>query len=380
MAKFWTSIAENLESGGATWFGKLLAGVGGSLLRSLGVFLGESMSGRDQEYLDYQDKINDDNAEVAYQHQKEFMENYLTPQAQIISQAKGYEAIGMNKMAMAGTQPGATSASVPQASAPSGGAPFNPVDLLGTILNYKLGQRKLDIEEDLLPYRQDELGSRAGLNVVRAWEIQTLLPSKVENLDASTELFREKINTEQTQQALNRSGISRNQADALVSIRQAAILAIDEKNRQSFLDSEIALNKANERLAKASASRNLAEVRKITQEIENLQVEHDNLLKEGVNLVLEGGKLAHEFTIVGAEAGNVDTKIKQENAGRIVGMVCDGINTVTNVVAAGSGVASAAASVSRANTYKGSMSYTEDRSYYNSQGELTRHSKISRRR
>lgn len=359
MASFFEEYAENLESGGSTSFGKFLGKLGGSLFRWLGVFLGESMSNRDKQYLDYQDELNDENAEVSFQHQKELIENYFTPQAQIISQAKGYEAIGMNKMAMAGTQPGATSASAPQAAAPSGGVSFNPADLLGTILNYKLGQRKLDIEEELLPFRQGELESRSELSLTRSMEIKTLLPSKVENLDASTALFREKINTEQTQQMLNAAGITQKMADSLVSLRQAAILAIDERNRQKFLDSEIALNKANERRAAAASARDRAAVLKIDEETKNLVEERNLMLKEGIRKTLENGQMAHEFTIIAAEAGNIDTKIKQENAGRVVDMVCDGINTVTGVVStaitgvnASSLRQTAKASTSRAESYR----------------------------
>lgn len=361
MAKsIWSSIADNMSSGGATSFGKFLNGLGASIFRYIGSYLGESMSNREKERLDYEDEINDENAEVSWQHQKEFQENYLSPHAQMMSQAQAYQELGINKMAFAGqSAPGASSASAPQASAPSGGGDFNPAELLSTILNFKLGQRRLDIEEELLPYKQDELWTRSGLNVSRAYEIETLLPSKVENLDASTDLMREQINTQETIQELNRVGVTRAQADALVSLRQAAILAIEGENKQRYLDSEIALNEANQQLAFAAASQNYARVKEITQNIENLKVEHDNLLKDGIYKTIENGQMAHQLTIVAAEAGNIGTKIKQENAGRVVDMVCDGINTVTGVVStaitgvnASATVRTSRASKSRAQSYR----------------------------
>lgn len=268
-----------------------------------------------------------------------------------------YQDAGLNPMLIAGSGPVAAS-TAPSASGASAPA-MN--ELFSAILNYKLGQRKLDIEEQLLPYRQGELGTRSGLNIARANEINTLLPERVENLRENTNLLIERAVSEQYNQDLMAAGITQKEAEAALLVRQEAILAIDEKNRQRFLDIDMDLKSAQARMARAAASRDFAEVARIQQETANLQVEHDNLLKEGVGIVLNNGKLAHEFSILGKEDLNTDKRIKQENAQRVVGMVTDSIDSVVGIVSGVSGVASAGAALrTAAASSRRARAYEED--------------------
>lgn len=285
-----------------------------------------------------------------------------------------YKEAGVNPMMLAGQGVG----SVPSASnANTNNQGLDVGKMIESLLGYKNESRRLDLQEQLLPYQQDALSAQAGLSNTRANEINTLLPERVENLRQNTNLLIERCFTEQGQQALAAAGVTQKEAEAALLIRQEAILAIDEKNRQRFLEIEMDLKQANARMARAASARDFAEVARISQETRNLQVEHDNLLKEGVGIALNNGKLAHEFNIVAKEDANTETRLKQENAQRVVGMVCDGINTVVGVVGAATGVGnmtaalkSAAASESRASTYESNSHYTETEEYYNDKGKI----------
>ena len=181
-----------------------------------------------------------------------------------------YQEAGLNPMLLSNSGP----VSASTAPAASGASAPSLTDLFSTILNYKLGQRKLDIEEQLLPYRQNELGTRSGLNEARTNEINTLLPERVENLRENTNLLIERAVSEEYNQDLMAVGITQKEAEAALLVRQEAILAIDEKNRQRFLDIDMDLKAAQARMARAAASRDFAEVARIQQETANLQVSH----------------------------------------------------------------------------------------------------------
>lgn len=151
---------------------------GGGLLSTIyKIIYGErawnNMAPSTRKQLDYEDVINDENATVAYLRQREFQENYLTPQAQLNSMAAGFKDVGLNKMMLAGAQPGASSAAVPQASASGAGSPSMPSGIdaaLGAILDYavnkkrvdndyKLRERGLEIEQERLNMMKPYYGS-----------------------------------------------------------------------------------------------------------------------------------------------------------------------------------------------------------------------------
>lgn len=98
-----------------------------------------------KEAMSYQDALEDENAQDAYDRQVEFQENYLTPAAQLKSQAAGYDAIGLNRMLLAGSQPGASAATAPQASASGQGqVPLPSMEGLASMLGTAIDAKRLN--------------------------------------------------------------------------------------------------------------------------------------------------------------------------------------------------------------------------------------------
>lgn len=100
---------------------------------------GNAMTNADKQKADYEDAIADENATVAYMRQKEFQENYLTPEAQLKSQAAGYDAIGLNRMMLGGSQPGASSSTAPVSSGGTADAGISSglADIIGAMFKAK---------------------------------------------------------------------------------------------------------------------------------------------------------------------------------------------------------------------------------------------------
>lgn len=117
-----------------------------------------------KEQLKFQDELEDENAEDAYMRQREFQEDYLTPEKQIISQARGYEAIGMNKMALAGTTPGASASTSPQSSAGSASEPSPSSGAFGPIME-ALG---LEVQKDKINKDYDIQSQRIAVDRINA--------------------------------------------------------------------------------------------------------------------------------------------------------------------------------------------------------------------
>lgn len=144
------------------------AGAAGGLLATIyKIIYGErawkKLAPSEKEKMDYEDEINDENADLAYKRQREFQENYLSPAAQLSSLAAGYEGIGLNKMALVGANPGASSSSVPQAASPSaGGSPSLPSgigDVFSSLLGYSNDKKRIDNDYKL---RQEQLDIERG--------------------------------------------------------------------------------------------------------------------------------------------------------------------------------------------------------------------------
>lgn len=144
------------------------AGASGGLLATIyKIIYGErawkKFAPSEKEKMDYEDEINDENADLAYIRQRQFQENYLSPAAQLSSLAAGYDSIGLNRMSLVGANPGVTSSSVPQAASPSsGGSPSLPSgigDVFSSLLSYSNEKKRIDNDYKLRD-RQLDIDSR----------------------------------------------------------------------------------------------------------------------------------------------------------------------------------------------------------------------------
>lgn len=309
--------------------------------------------------------------EQEYDRKIDFYNRFESPLAQVTQ----YKNAGLNPMLL-GSSGASMSASGGIGSAGSAPADNSAslgsmLDVLGTLLNFKLQSRRLDIEERAVQLDADRnpsvisrnLGS-AEVSYASAEEKRALVEKKAAQLDAQTEVFKDSLNTAKVERELKRAQISKAEADAALSIRQEALLAIQEKYSDKYWENTLDIQESQKALNAAATAKNYVECRYLEQQIENLQTENDNMLKEGIGIVLENGKLAHEFSIIGKEDANADKRIKQENAARVVGMVTDCVDSAVGVVGAASGVGMVGASISRASSYRRQTDYNVNRPYY----------------
>lgn len=306
-----------------------------------------------------------------YDRKLDFYNRFESPLAQVLQ----YKNAGLNPMLLGDGSIVSSSGGIGSAgSAPastSAGDPSIFVSLLGTLLNFKAKQRQLDIENKAIDIQANRLPSEIHRNLgsgeasfARADEIRLLASKKAEQLDAQTSVYKEDLNLKKVQEELARADISKKEADAALSIRQEALLAIQEQYNDKYWENTVLLQDYEMDLKSATASRNRVEARYLEQQITNLITENDNMLKEGIGIVLENGKLAHEFDILGKEAANTDKRIRQENAARVIHMVTDCVDSAVGVVGAASGVGGAMATMSRAASYRRQTDYNVSRPYY----------------
>lgn len=209
-------------------------GILGGLIGSLyNIFASErnrlKMAKSEKERMDYEDSINDENADEAYRKQREFQMDFLTPEAQIKSLAAGYQAVGINKMAMAGSSPGASASSAPQSSV-SGGSPVGSMsDVLGPLVemlkfkaDYKLREKQIDAQVDY----NKALKGLAEANTQGQNITNENLP---ELLGTQISVAKDQLNNNIVQRQLWRSGITANQARAALDRSAAWLNAIKSR-------------------------------------------------------------------------------------------------------------------------------------------------------
>lgn len=199
------------------------------------------MSPAKKEELEFEDEFADENADEAFRKQKEFQEMYLTPEAQIKSQAAGFDAIGMNRMMLAGGAPGASSSSAPQASV--SGASGNPTvtDVLSSALAFsrlktdaKLREKELTIQDKLADAQVRSLNANA-----TGQESFNLFAPQI--YSSQVDVLKDSLRNNVVQRNLWRSGISLNEAkrsvertSAFLNGIQANLLSSDARYRDQF--------------------------------------------------------------------------------------------------------------------------------------------------
>ncbi len=206
---------------------------------ALGKYFDASMTGRDKETLDYEDRIADENAELAYKRQREFQDDYLTPEAQIKSQYAGYKSVGLNPMALAGSNPGVTSSNVPESS-PSGGTSGGSGDFLGSMLSFVLGQKRLDVDKALQSPELDikeDYNNKLGQLVEQQTKAQQtqnqylsdMLSGSVDKLHAEIANLRDQLNNNVVTRNLGRANIKAAEARAALDRQNAWLAAINSR-------------------------------------------------------------------------------------------------------------------------------------------------------
>lgn len=228
-----------------------------------------------KEAMSYQDALEDENAQDAYERQVEFQENYLTPAAQLKSQAAGYDAIGLNRMLLAGSQPGASAATSPQASASGQGqVPLPSMEGLASILGTAIDAKKAELgfklqseQNTINRFNAETERMRAeadikyrnlqseGQDITNAW-LNNIYGSQVANTNADTDLkvsqqnnLVEVTKTEKFRQELAKRDIKIKDEELFIASYQKAITKAVSDNAPKYYAAQAKLATAQALLA-----------------------------------------------------------------------------------------------------------------------------------
>lgn len=211
-------------------------------------------------------------AKKAYERQNEFYENHISMPAKVSE----FEQAGLNPMGLAGTGPGATSApSVDSASTPSMDGITN---LLGSILNYKLGNKQLDVEKykadvhasdvaSQIEYRSEQ---RIYQQKVNDW-FEVNQQASLDKVYADTQDALQRVRTGQADEALKMAGYEKTQVEAALIAEQT--LYEQWKNSPEWRNIELGLKRAQSNANNANAAH-------AYEDIKNLAVQRDNYIAD----------------------------------------------------------------------------------------------------
>ena len=210
----------------------------------------------------------------AYDRQNEFYDNHLSMPAKV----EEYHQAGLNPMGLAGSGPGATSApQVDQGATPQGSS---AVDVLGQLLQYKLGKAQLAVQEKGIDAEIAERAQRTEYQrKINEW-FDTTQVVTLNKMQAETEHALELINSEKVKQQLDASGISVNEAEAALKFEQAITAAIHNKYADAWERNTLALQRAQANQANSTAAYNY-------EGINNLIQERQNMIYEGLKIVAD---------------------------------------------------------------------------------------------
>lgn len=299
--------------------------------------------------LDYEDEIADENADEAFRKQKEFQEMYLTPEAQLKSQAAGFDAIGLNRMMLAGGAPGASSSSAPQASV--SGASGNPS--ISNVLSTALAFSELKIKKELqgreLDQKDRELDIQSKLADAQTRNITaSAVGQETFNLFApqiyssQVDVLKDSLRNNVVQRNLWRSNISLNEAkrsvertSAFLNGIEANLRNVDYRYREQFnfltnqlyywgVESARVQGQYAERFAKKQVSLLSGQITKLAKEA--------NLLDEKVFETQIGYMQGYQNFLINAPRAN-NAKFQY-----IFDNVTDGLKTTALVVGSAYGI------------------------------------------
>lgn len=305
------------------------------------------MSPSAKEQLDFQDALEDENAEDAFRRSVQFQQDFLTPEAQLTSLAAGYEAVGLNKMGLAGYNAGASAATAPQSSAGSAsrsdGMPVNIMDAMQKVLGMSLAEKQFEQQKHV---QDTELSIKKTVSDAQARYFDSLATGsdinnetlairnqlELRQISENTRLLQEKVKSEPVQRRLAESGITLNEANAALAVREEALKVIEEKHKDKWLSLQ---NESQELQNQLQRSTNPYAARLIASEIRVNNRQANLLIEEATMLVLQerGQQITND--LLQKDYNNYDNNRRRQIAQ-------DWIQTgakVVGAVAAGAGAA-----------------------------------------
>lgn len=259
-------------------------------------YSGVEMTNAQKQALKYEDELADENADEAYRKEVAFQEAYLTPEAQLRSMAAGYDALGLNRMLMAGAQPGASASTAPSAGTPSGSGESKDISgILGNVIGAVMQSQKLKIEQSAVDADNALKGAQTEYqNIVNRWE------EKNRGIDYDTKVAN---------LAIMNGSLKKILADADVAEIYAtfapALFSSQVTERLSHADqlaASAALSRAQVNLTDAEIQEVWSKVRKNNKEVEQM------------NATIM--KIEEECIVLGTQAGLNEQQIA-ESKGRV---------------------------------------------------------------
>lgn len=204
-------------------------------------------------------------AKVAYNRQNEFYNNHLSMPAKVDE----YKEAGLNPMGLAGSGPGATSApSVDSATTPDASG---AIEVLGQILNYKLGLKQLEIDKEKTRIQEQDVASQIEYRTeqklyqqkINDWFDTNQIVSINKQL-ADTADALQKVRTGVAQEALNYAGVTKAQAEAFLVFQQG--MQKMWENSPEWRDVELKLKRAQANSANANAAYTYESIQNLASE------------------------------------------------------------------------------------------------------------------
>lgn len=300
------------------------------------------MSKAEKESMDYEDSINDENADLAYIRQREFQESYLTPEAQLKSQAAGMDAIGLNRMLIGGNTAGSTG-SVQQSSGTSGAAPRNasPLDVSGLITGisslvqaradaeFKQGQ--LDVNRQLM---DSELKRRAaeteGIEIENSYKAE-LASANIRKLNADAD------NMTANKRLVESKGVGQDIINTYLPDRLQATINLDRANAS--------LSETQKRLVEQKVLTESKLREKMDAEIATM-VSHRNLMvsqaalsdEQALGIAQQMEESQKRIELYGKQMGLTDKEIKWYGATKVFQYIRQTASSAADVIGAVKGI------------------------------------------
>lgn len=276
-------------------FGKFLKKMGlGTDLASamenvLKYYTHSGMSNDKREEMAEQDKYLDENREQDYEITKRGWEEMYSPEATLKSQAAGLDAVGINRMALAGNVTSGASASTPSPSQPSAsGSSGDPISALMSIIGGAAQVKDLGASADL------KRSQSRHQDIVNKWE------------DKQQEaIYNERVaNTENLRANLPKLLADASHAQILAQWAPQLFQSQVAKNNN---EAALALDKAAE--ARSQVKLNHAEEAEMYQKIQN----HKKEIEQMDALIM---KCHQECITLGTQA-HLNTQLVDESVARV---------------------------------------------------------------
>lgn len=321
---------------------------GFNLLEALTSYLksisGEGMTNADRERMDYQGEWNNRLAEADQQRKEEFYEKYESYGAQV----RQMQDAGLNPALM--MQGGASVSATGGATASGVSAPSSGVgDILGAVLQLSLKSAQMKQDKEL---RLQQLAIEADKNksytryldaVAAGQEISNEYraaqeSAKLENIEANTATLRDQLKNNEVSRRLMESGITQNQADAALKVREAALKEIEAKHRDEYLRLQ---NEYQELLNEAQRTTNPYIERHLMAQIRELNKRADLMVEQATMVVLERDGQAITNGLLAKEFNTWDKTYKRNAAQSWIKAGASAVGAVAGTVGAGAAVSKA---------------------------------------